>query len=195
MLSPLDIPGKRLYCEISNNVSFSGGIMNNKLIIGVVIVLTLVGGIVALKSKQSSEEYGRMPSPTSAMEKTDTMMEKTESNDDAMKKEDGTMMQNETRYLAYSETAFDAAADKKRVLFFHAPWCPTCRPADAAFQSNSANIPEDVVLFKTDYDSSSALKKKYGITYQHTFVQVDKDGREVTKWNGGDLNDLIANIK
>lgn len=169
--------------------------MNNKLIIGVVIVLTLVGGVVAFKNNQSSVDNARMPSPTSAMEETNTMMENAESNDDAIKKGDGTMMKNETRYLAYSETAFESSADKKRVLFFHAPWCPTCRPADAAFQNNSANIPEDVVLFKTDYDSSGALKKKYGITYQHTFVQVDEDGREVTKWNGGDIRDLIANIK
>lgn len=169
--------------------------MNNKLIIGVVIVLTLVGGVVAFKNKQSAVDKGRMPSPTSAMEKTDTMMEKTEPDAEAMKKDDDAMMANESRYLTYSETAFEAAADKKRVLFFHAPWCPTCRPADAAFQSNSANIPEDVVLFKTDYDSSSALKKKYGITYQHTFVQVDEDGREVTKWNGGQLNELIAKVK
>ena len=109
--------------------------------------------------------------------------------------------QNETvppadsQYVGYSQTAFDAAAGKKRVLFFHAPWCPTCRPADAAFQKDAALIPEGVVLFKTDYDTSDVLKKKYKITYQHTFVQVDASGNEVTNWNGGQLDELIANVK
>lgn len=99
------------------------------------------------------------------------------------------------RYVPYSQPSFDAAADKKRVLFFHAPWCPTCRPADTAFQKDEALIPEDVVLFKTDYDTSADLKKKYQITYQHTFVLVDTNGNAITKWNGGQMTELIANVK
>lgn len=101
----------------------------------------------------------------------------------------------DSRYVGYSQVSFDAAAGKKRVLFFHAPWCPTCKPADAAFQKDAALIPENVVLFKTDYDTSFDLKKKYGVTYQHTFVQVDAKGNEVTKWNGGQLAELTANIQ
>lgn len=103
--------------------------------------------------------------------------------------------ENNSRYVSYSKEAFDRVSDKKRVLFFHAPWCPTCRPADAAFQKDAALIPQSVVLFKTDYDTSTELKKKYAVTYQHTFVQVDATGKEVTKWNGGQLSELIANIK
>lgn len=110
-------------------------------------------------------------------------------------KQDTTTPEITSRYLTYSQTAFAAASDKKRVLFFHAPWCPTCRPADAAFQKDSVLIPESVILFKTDYDTSTELKKKYGVTYQHTFVQIDGQGNEVTKWNGGQLTELTANIK
>ena len=104
-------------------------------------------------------------------------------------------MQIASRYVPYSKAAFDATPDKKRVLFFHAPWCPTCRPADAAFQKNELQIPSDVMLFKTDYDSSTELKKQYAVTYQHTFVLVDSIGKEVKKWNGGDVQDLISNTK
>ena len=39
------------------------------------------------------------------------------------------------------------------------------------------------------------LAKKYAITYQHTFVQIDGLGKEVTKWNGGKTDDLLTNIK
>lgn len=177
--------------------------MNRKVLAGVGIIILLSLGAIYIRNQQSSSNGGLIPSPTSVMEKdydtmtkpTDAMMEKTENENGSMKKDDGAMMENESRYVVYSQTAFDAASGKKRVLFFHAPWCPTCRPADAAFQKNSAQIPEGVVLFKTDYDTSTDLKKKYNVTYQHTFVQVDASGNAVTKWNGGQITELIANIK
>ena len=106
-----------------------------------------------------------------------------------------TVVEIDSRYKPYSLAAFEAAKDKKRVLFFHAPWCPTCRPADTSFQKNSDAIPEDVVLFKTDYDSSTELKKQYSITYQHTYVLVDNAGREIKKWNGGGIDELVTNTK
>ncbi len=107
----------------------------------------------------------------------------------------GVEPQTNTRYVAYSDASFTAARGKKRVLFFHAPWCPTCRPADAAFRANTGSIPEDVVLFKTDYDSSTGLKKQYNVTYQHTYVLVDDAGNEVKQCNGGGLDELVANTK
>jgi thioredoxin-related protein len=39
------------------------------------------------------------------------------------------------------------------------------------------------------------LAKKYGVTYQHTFVQIDAEGNEVTKWNGGKIEELLHNIR
>ncbi len=103
--------------------------------------------------------------------------------------------QNNSRYVNYSKSTFAAARGKKRVYYFHAPWCPTCVPADKEFQTNQADIPEDVILFKTDYDSSEELKKRYSITYQHTFVLVDENENEIKKWNGGAINELIANTR
>ena len=100
-----------------------------------------------------------------------------------------------SRYLDYSQALYVNTRDKKRVLFFHAKWCPTCKAADAEFLSNLDKIPQDVVVFKTDYDSETALKKKYGITYQHTFVYVDQNGNEIKKWNGGGLAEIVANTK
>lgn len=99
------------------------------------------------------------------------------------------------RYVTYSENQFNSMSDKRRVYFFHASWCPTCKVANSDFEQNGARIPQDVILFKTDYDSYAELKRRYGITYQHTFVQVDRDGNEISKWNGGGVNELIANLK
>lgn len=96
-------------------------------------------------------------------------------------------------YQVYTKAAFDAAKNEQRVLFFHATWCPTCRGADTDITKNLATLPKGMVIFKTDYDKETALKKQYGITYQHTFVLVDKDGKALKKWAGGGLKDIIDN--
>ena len=97
-------------------------------------------------------------------------------------------------YVPYSKTAFDGAADKQRVYFFHASWCPTCKAADKDLTQNVDQIPPEVVVFKTDYDEETELKEQYDITYQHTFVQVDEQGNELTKWNGGGAEQISENI-
>lgn len=101
----------------------------------------------------------------------------------------------EGEYVPFSEEAFTANQDKSRVLFFHASWCPTCKAADQEIQQSVDQIPENVVIFKTDYDDEVALKDQYGVTFQHTFVQVDSQGNEVTKWNGGSFDEIVENIE
>ena len=100
-----------------------------------------------------------------------------------------------SRYLTYSQTNYDNSVGKKRVFYFHAVWCPTCKVANEEFNRSLDKIPEDVVLLKTDYDTEKELKKKYNITYQHTFVLVDDEGNELKKWNGGGIEELISNTK
>ena len=108
---------------------------------------------------------------------------------------------NNVRYVTYSNTNFDQSRDKLRVLFFYASWCPTCRPADTDFTNNMSKIPEDVVVFRVNYNDPDTdqdekdLAEQYGITYQHTYVQIDALGQEVKKWNGGKLNELLTNIQ
>ncbi|GAA0516156.1 thioredoxin family protein [Deinococcus depolymerans] len=100
-----------------------------------------------------------------------------------------------TRYQPYTRAAFDAARGTQRVLFFAASWCPNCRAADADIAGNLARVPAGVTIFKTDYDREGALKKQYGITYQHTFVLVDRDGKALKKWAGGKLDQILANTR
>jgi thiol-disulfide isomerase/thioredoxin len=149
------------------------------------------------------EDPEAMNGTANVVEKNEAMSDKTNGDvregdsmvkDDAMMEDEGDKMMGESRYMDYSSDAFDSASDSSRVLFFHASWCPTCRPADADLTKNSNKIPEDVTVFKADYDTEKALKSKYGVTYQHTFVQVDSNGELVTKWSGGSLQELIENI-
>jgi hypothetical protein len=46
----------------------------------------------------------------------------------------------------------------------------------------SSTIPDDITIFKTDYDSYGDLKTKYEVLTQHTFVQIDESGEVLTKW-------------
>ncbi len=100
-------------------------------------------------------------------------------------------------YQEYSPQAVNAeqAKGNKVVLFFYAAWCPYCRTADKAFTDNLDKIPTGVTVLKTDYDSNSDLKKKYGVTTQHTFVQIDDKQEKVTLWVSGDVELLKKNVK
>lgn len=99
------------------------------------------------------------------------------------------------KYQDYSIQSFQQSSTNKRVYFFYAKWCPTCKTAHSEFTNQSSQIPDDVIIFRTDYDTETELKKKYGITYQHTFVQVDDQGNELSKWNGGGLRELKNMVK
>lgn len=132
----------------------------------------------------------------------DSMMEENKMDEESpamMENEDEAMLEERAmssgEYLSYSLANYEKTEDSKRVLFFHASWCPTCKSADANFNSNLEKLPSGVTLLKVDYDSEGELKKKYGITYQHTFVQVDAEGTELAKWNGGEIDELIKKVK
>ena len=53
----------------------------------------------------------------------------------------------------------------------------------------------DINLVIVNYDESRDLKRRYGVTYQHTFVVIDSDGDAVTKWNGGSVDDIVMKAK
>jgi thioredoxin 1 len=98
-------------------------------------------------------------------------------------------------YLDYSKEAFEKASAQKRVLFFKASWCPSCRSADKDFTANLKKLPENVVIFKADYDTETALKTKYNISRQHTFIYVDKAGKALKTWSGGATAEILENTK
>lgn len=84
----------------------------------------------------------------------------------------------------------------KALIFFHAPWCPFCIAAEKDILSKFEQIPDDVTIMKADYDTEKELKQKYGVTTQHTFVQVDQEGNEITKWVGGEtLEDIVSRLQ
>lgn len=130
-----------------------------------------------------------------AMEKGETMMDDKKMMEEK-KMEDGAMMKKAGTYEAYAPEKLALANTGDVVLFFRASWCPTCKSLDANIKANKDGIPEGVTILDVNYDDSAALKQKYGVTYQHTFVQVDSLGNQIAKWSGSPtLAALLTNIK
>jgi thiol-disulfide isomerase/thioredoxin len=80
------------------------------------------------------------------------------------------------------------------VLFFAADWCPTCRLALKDINANGAQLNEITVVV-VDYDKAADLKAKYGVTSQHTYVQIDALGEKLAIWNGGGVDGIVKNVK
>ena len=116
----------------------------------------------------------------------DTMMMSGEMMDhsgmDTMKKDEAKMMKP-TGYMSYDDMKVSEAlaSGQKVALFFHATWCPSCKALDKAINTEISSIPSDALIIKVDYDSSTEMKKKYGVTSQHTTVLIDKDMNLISK--------------
>lgn len=166
-----------------------------KIFIIIVLILVVVGGGYYFTKSTSNTEDPKMVKEKEVMTKP-VEETKTVEKDAMMKGKDGS-----GSYVTYSKTALSSAASGKRVLFFYANWCPTCIPTDADLTTNSSKIPAGATVIRVNYNDTDtdseeeALAKKYEVTYQHTFVQIDEQGEVVTKWNGGKTAELIANIK
>ena len=153
---------------------------------------------MAMKEKEAmamKEKEAAMASGTDAMMKKDgEVMDK----EAMMKKEEamkGDVMMKKSAglYTAYSPDKLALAKTSKVVIFFHAAWCPTCRALDA--EITSKGVKEGFTILKVDYDNSKELKAKYGVTTQHTLVQVDASGSNLSKWSGGDLSMIYSKAK
>lgn len=81
-------------------------------------------------------------------------------------------------YVGYSAQAFEQAATR-RILFFHAPWCPQCRALEQSITSQG--VPSGMTILKVDYDTATDLRQKYGVTLQTTVVEVDPNGNLIKK--------------
>lgn len=159
---------------------------NTWIIIGVVVLTMIVSGVYL--STNNKEDVAMVKDNVK-----DTAMVKSE--DQAMV-EKGDAMTEAGSYEAYApEKVMLASETHNVVLFFRAGWCPTCRAVDANIKANLSQIPASLAILDVNYDDSAALKQKYGVTYQHTFVQVDKDGNLIKKWSGSPtLAALVAEV-
>ena len=158
------------------------------LIVVVLVVLVIV--VVASGGRDdsmSTKQEGSMVSDEKSM-----MMQE----EDKMMEQEGMMDSQSGSYQMYSEEKLALAQEGEVVLFFKASWCPTCRALDSDIRDNLSSIPEGVHILEVDYDEYTELRQKYGVTYQHTLVQVDQEGNQVAKWSGSPtLSALLEEIE
>lgn len=145
-----------------------------------VLFLILSGGEDPLASKTTS---GSNDSTTEEISQQTTQPQDS-------KTTETTTQTNPNGYQDY-DAASVAQTDGKKILFFHASWCPTCKALDQNIRAGV--IPADLTIFKVNYDTADALRKKHGVTYQHTLVQVDDGGEQLNKWFGSyTIDQLVA---
>jgi thioredoxin 1 len=155
---------------------------NTGIIIGIIAAVVIAGGI-----------YASMKSNDKAMMANEPVVQKV--TEDKIMTSEKTMTKAGS-YETYAPEKLARAELGDVVLFFHASWCPSCRSLGSDIENNMSSIPEKVSILKVDYDKETELRKKYGVTYQHTLVQVDKDGNLIKKWSGSPkLSSLVSEIQ
>ena len=177
--------------------------MKNSVLIIILVVIVVIGGGAFFLSQQINKDAMKQDTFKGAM--VDQNATPTYTEDSTMEKDlsagSGQGMMASGQYVVHSKNVLENIKGKRVVLFFFANWCPTCKPADEDFTKNMSKIPRDIMVVRVNYNDSDTdqdekdLAKKYGITYQHTYVQIDETGNEVRKWNGGNLEELVTNTK
>ncbi len=215
MSSQLDICFLMLYFNYINLICFADKAyppvkeitMNTKWIIGIIALVIIGAGSIALSRQKdgtvSTEQknnppVGKEDEPTFCTQEAKLCPDESYVSRSGPKCEFAPCPKSQTgSYANYSPTTLqdEFENNSKVVLFFHAKWCPSCIAANKAFLTKADQIPAGVTVLKTDYDTEKELKTKYGVTYQHTFVQIDAEGNMIAKWNGGDIDELKKNLK
>lgn len=96
-------------------------------------------------------------------------------------------------YLEYTDGLIESLS-WDIVLFFHADRCPTCRAAEKNFEESG--IPMWLHIIKADFDTESALRVKYNVLTQTTFVHVQQDGTLIKRRIGWiTIDDILTKIK
>lgn len=142
------------------------GIVFVAIIIGVSLLYIFTAPTVKVPAAQVSKSETASPAPTPS-----------ESASPAVTTEQTTVIAGS--YVDYSSDKV-ASTSGTKLLFFHAPWCPQCRAIEKDIQSST--LPENVTIMKVDYDTNQALRQKYGVTTQTTFVKIDDQGNLVKKY-------------
>jgi pentapeptide MXKDX repeat protein len=175
------------------------------IVIVAFVLVSLLGGALAFSNNRTDKKNAEVAamekekSETAAMEKE--KMEKEAMEKDAMVKEDSVMEKDDAMsasgsYVTLADYSANEAkyADSKKVYFFHASWCPICRSIDEEITGDTSKIPAKVTIIKTDFDSATELRKKFGVSTQYTFVEVDAAGNEVSQWSATTLQKALDGI-
>ena len=148
----------------------------NKLIVAIIAIVVLAVG--------AAFEFSGGEDPVQAPASTNSSISQQQSQQGSDASESNVL----GNYVDYSEQALSDASGTKRVVFFHASWCPTCKFYEKDIKEQG--VPEGITIIEADYDAETELKERYGVTSQSTFVLLNDDGSVAKIWPyGGGLRD------
>lgn len=174
--------------------------MAQKLIfIGILFLILLISGCVGTQTQKTgnSGSADAMVKEDSAMKKEGDAMEK-KTEEEAMQKESESdaMMEKKSFYLPFTQKEFEEAKAGGKIIFleFYANWCPICKTQEPEIEKAFSRITqENVAGFRVNYNDSDtdgdeqSLAEQLGITYQHTHVIFNSEGKEIKRslemWN------------
>ena len=163
--------------------------------------------------------WAQTATPAPMMKSDDTMMKADPSamkSDTSMMKSEGSMMVSDSdrkmsadpmditgfnlKDLGPQVAAFTTQKDAMMgpkgqtvVYFFAATWCPDCQATYKDLKANFSKLPMNFKLVFVNYDKNPDLRKKYGITAQHTFLTVGPMGEKKKVWAGSvTVADIVA---
>lgn len=170
--------------------------MNKRLLIALVLIGILIAALIWYETDDESGVGDSMETENMMIDDNDPSDDDDDMIEDGMKdeevansasspqamEEENAATETDASYSDYEPSVL--ANGEMKVLFFYAAWCPICRAAEADVQAwYGAELPS-INMYKVNYDTETALKSRFGVTYQHTFVLVDGEGNAVTTVQG-----------
>lgn len=150
-----------------------------------IVALAIVGVGLAIYQSQQEATDSKLSTDLQDVEShNQSSLDVSSSSQSKSSQEDGQSETTEERQGIYAAYTPELLAKGDNVLFFKASWCPTCSALDRDIEASLDDIPAKINILKVDYDEAGDLKWKYGVTYQHTLVQVSEDGEQLKKWSG-----------
>lgn len=145
------------------------------IVIGVVVLILGVGYLVTSNNEEVNEAVEEPVTEVIVSEETSTTDDFT---NDEPSTSDVTSTENTAPgvYAAYNADVVAGSDAEHILLFFHATWCPSCRALDNDIVANADNIPAGVEMYKVDYDTATDLRRQYGITTQHSIIEITASG-------------------
>ena len=95
-----------------------------------------------------------------------------------------------SKYYRFDKSHYEKSLAEGKVIFldFHANWCPICKQEQPnIFEAFNELSNENVVGYQVHYnddetnDDDKEMAKKFGVTYQHTKVIINKNGEVALK--------------
>ncbi len=143
--------------------------VNKKIILVIFVLILLIAGAIAFVALQPTSH------PQTAFETSPSQPTETETPQQLAPEQ---AQATTGKYVHYDQAAVENTPGRK-LLFFHAAWCPQCRNLEKTILEGP--IPNNVTIFKVNYDSATALRQKYGVTLQTTIIEVDDQGKAIKK--------------